>query len=80
MSLPVIPVSRKIYVNLQDQNIFAVIDLATDELVGRYSVGKCEGNHGIALPRASEGFPGVRRERTPSLSSDETSNPALIKL
>lgn len=43
------PVARKIYVNLQDQNIFAVIDPATDEVVGRYSVGKCEGNHGMAL-------------------------------
>jgi YVTN family beta-propeller protein len=42
-------VSRKIYVNLQDQNIFAVIDPATDEVVGRYGVGKCEGNHGMAL-------------------------------
>jgi len=43
------PVARKIYVNLQDQNIFAVLDPATDEVVGRYSVGKCEGNHGMAL-------------------------------
>ena len=43
------PVARKIYVNLQDQNVFAVIDPATDEVVGRYSVGKCEGNHGMAL-------------------------------
>src|SRR5213594_4133422 len=43
------PVARKIYVNLQDQNIFAVIDPATDEVIGRYSVGKCEGNHGMAL-------------------------------
>src|SRR5438874_1407553 len=43
------PVARKIYVNLQDQNIFAVIDPATDEVVGRYNVGKCEGNHGMAL-------------------------------
>src|SRR5437773_8512483 len=43
------PVARKIYVNLQDQNIFAVIDPVTDEVVGRYSVGKCEGNHGMAL-------------------------------
>src|SRR2546421_1192026 len=43
------PVARKIYVNLQDQNIFAVIDPATDEAVGRYSIGKCEGNHGMAL-------------------------------
>src|SRR5579864_7073821 len=43
------PVARKIYLNLQDQNIFAVIDPATDEVVGRYAVGKCEGNHGMAL-------------------------------
>src|SRR6266568_5988196 len=43
------PVARKVYVNLQDQNIFAVIDPATDKVVGRYSVGKCKGNHGMAL-------------------------------
>ena len=43
------PIARKIYVNLQDQNIFAVIDPHTDEVVGRYSVGKCDGNHGMAL-------------------------------
>jgi len=29
------PVAKKVYVNLQDQNIFAVIDPATDEVVGR---------------------------------------------
>src|SRR5436309_9570713 len=43
------PVARKVYVNLQDKNIFAVIDPATDEVVGRYPVGRCEGNHGMAL-------------------------------
>lgn len=43
------PVSQKVYVNLQDQNIFAVIDPVTDEVVGRYPVGRCEGNHGMAL-------------------------------
>ncbi len=43
------PVSQKVYVNLQDQNIIAVIDPATDEVVGRYPVGRCEGNHGMAL-------------------------------
>jgi DNA-binding beta-propeller fold protein YncE len=43
------PVTRKVYVNLQDQNIFTVIDPATDEVVGRYSVGKCKGNHGMTL-------------------------------
>lgn len=43
------PVARKVYVNLQDQNIFAVIDPATDEVVGRYSVGRCKGNHGMTL-------------------------------
>src|SRR5229473_2230184 len=43
------PVARKVYVNLQDQDIFAVIDPSTDEVVGRYSVGQCKGNHGMAL-------------------------------
>jgi hypothetical protein len=33
------PVARKIYVNLQDQNVFAVIDPVADEVIGRYSVG-----------------------------------------
>jgi len=37
------PVARKVYVNLQDQNIFVVIDPATDQVIGRYPVGKCEG-------------------------------------
>jgi DNA-binding beta-propeller fold protein YncE len=43
------PVARKVYVNLQDQNVFAVIDPATDNVMGRYPVGKCKGNHGMAL-------------------------------
>ncbi len=43
------PLARKVYLNLQDQNIFAVIDPATDEVVGRYPVGRCQGNHGMAL-------------------------------
>jgi DNA-binding beta-propeller fold protein YncE len=43
------PIARKLYVNLQDQNIFAVIDPASDAVVGRYPVGKCRGNHGMAL-------------------------------
>jgi DNA-binding beta-propeller fold protein YncE len=38
-----------VYVNLQDQNIFAVIDPATDEVVGRYRVGRCKGSHGMTL-------------------------------
>jgi len=43
------PVARKVYVNLQDQNILAVIDPATDAVIGRYPVGRCEGNHGMTL-------------------------------
>jgi DNA-binding beta-propeller fold protein YncE len=43
------PVARKVYVNLQDQDILAVIDPATDEVVSRYPVGRCKGNHGMAL-------------------------------
>lgn len=46
------PVARKVYVNLQDQNIFAVVDPATDEVVGRYPVGRCKGNHGMTLDAA----------------------------
>ena len=42
-------IARKVYVNLQDQDIFAVIDPATDEVVERYPVGRCKGNHGMAL-------------------------------
>jgi DNA-binding beta-propeller fold protein YncE len=36
------PVAKKVYVNLQDQNIFAVIDPANDEVAGRYPVGRCK--------------------------------------
>jgi DNA-binding beta-propeller fold protein YncE len=43
------PVARKVYVNLQDENVFAVIDPATDEVIGRYPVGRCKGNHGMTL-------------------------------
>jgi DNA-binding beta-propeller fold protein YncE len=43
------PIARKVYVNLQDQNIFAVIDPLTDKVVGRYPVGPCKGNHGMTL-------------------------------
>ena len=43
------PVARQVYVNLQDTNIFAVIDPSTDEVIGRYSVGRCKGNHGMTL-------------------------------
>lgn len=43
------PLAKKVYVNLQDDNIFAVIDPANDEVVGRYPVGRCKGNHGMAL-------------------------------
>ncbi len=46
------PVARKVYVNLQDEDTFAVIDPATDTVVGRYPVGRCKGNHGMALDPA----------------------------
>jgi YVTN family beta-propeller protein len=46
------PVARKIYVNLEDTNRFAVIDPATDTVVGEYPVGRCMGNHGMALDPA----------------------------
>ncbi len=43
------PVARKVYVNLQNTNQFAVIDPSTDIVVARYPVGRCRGNHGMAL-------------------------------
>jgi DNA-binding beta-propeller fold protein YncE len=43
------PAAKLLYLNLQDQNIFAVIDPKTDQVVGRYPVGPCQGNHGMAL-------------------------------
>jgi len=43
------PVAKLVYVNLQDQNIFAVLDPATDSVIGRHPVGRCRGNHGMAL-------------------------------
>jgi DNA-binding beta-propeller fold protein YncE len=43
------PVARKVYVNLQDDNTLAAIDPASDKVVASYGVGRCKGNHGMAL-------------------------------
>lgn len=43
------PASKRVYVNLQDKNVIAEIDPATDKAVAEYPVGKCRGNHGMAL-------------------------------
>lgn len=43
------PVSKRVYVNLQDKNVIAEIDPTTDKEVAEYPVGRCEGNHGMAL-------------------------------
>jgi DNA-binding beta-propeller fold protein YncE len=43
------PISKRIYVNLQDKNVIAEIDPATDKEVAEYAVGDCRGNHGMAL-------------------------------
>jgi YVTN family beta-propeller protein len=43
------PVARKVYVNLQDSNRFAVINPATDAVEAEYTVGRCRGNHGMAI-------------------------------
>jgi hypothetical protein len=42
-------IARRVYVNLQDQNVFAVIDPDSDVVVGRYPVDGCQGNHGMAI-------------------------------
>lgn len=43
------PVAKLVYVNLQDTNRFAVIDPQDDRVVAQYPVGRCKGNHGMAL-------------------------------
>ncbi len=43
------PVSKHVLVNLQDKNVIAEIDPATDKQLAEYPVGKCKGNHGMAL-------------------------------
>jgi len=47
------PVKKKIYLNLQDQNLFAVINPETDTLEGTFPIDKCHGNHGMALDSAN---------------------------
>ena len=42
-------VAGKVLVNLQDKNVLAEIDPATDKEVARYPLGECRGNHGMAL-------------------------------
>ena len=42
-------VAKLVYVNLQDINRFAVIDPQEDRVVAQYPVGRCKGNHGMAL-------------------------------
>src|SRR5260370_3266315 len=43
------PVSRRVYVNLQDKNVIAKGDPATDKKDAEYPAGKCCGNNGKAL-------------------------------
>jgi hypothetical protein len=60
------PIARKVYVNLQDQNVFAVIDPDNDAVVARYPVDGCQGNHGMAIDAEHHrGISLVRRQRHP---------------
>jgi YVTN family beta-propeller protein len=43
------PVAKLVYVNLQDLNIVSVIDPATDTVMRGQVIGRCRGNHGMAL-------------------------------
>lgn len=38
-----------VFVNLQDKNLLAEIDPATDQVIARHPVSGCEGNHGMAF-------------------------------
>ena len=42
-------VGKTVWVNLQDQNTIIEIDQATNKVNGRWPVGQCKGNHGMAL-------------------------------
>jgi DNA-binding beta-propeller fold protein YncE len=42
-------VSKMVYLNLQDENLLVVLDPKNDSIIGRYPVGECKGNHGMAL-------------------------------
>lgn len=43
------PVSKLVYVNLQDTERFAVMDPQDDRVLAQYPVAGCRGNHGMAL-------------------------------
>ena len=43
------PVAKLVYVNLQDTERFAEIDPKDDRVIAQYPVGRCKGNHGMAL-------------------------------
>ncbi len=46
------PSSRLVWINLQDLNRIAAIDPTDDRVVGRFPVGDCKGNHGMAIDSA----------------------------
>lgn len=73
------PVARKVYVNLQDQNLLAVIDPARDEVVGRYPVGRCDGNHGMALdPTHHRAFLSCERNQLMTVFDLDTHQPVAF--
>jgi DNA-binding beta-propeller fold protein YncE len=43
------PVSKRVFVNLQDKNTLVEIDPATDAVAATCPVANCQGNHGMAL-------------------------------
>jgi len=46
------PHSRLVWINLQDLDKIVAIDPKDDREAGRYSVGDCKGNHGMAIDSA----------------------------
>ncbi len=43
------PVGKHVWVNLQDDNLIAEMDPASDTVLNKYPVGQCRGNHGMVL-------------------------------
>jgi len=74
------PVARKVYVNLQDENIFAVIDPATDEVVGGIRSGGAKETTDDLGPGASPGLPFLRRKRLDDRVDLESSSDAFLPM
>jgi len=64
--------------SISDKNIFAVIDPATDEVVGRYPVGAVKGSRVTLTQKHHRGVPLVRRQRPNDVFNLDTHQPIAL--